>query len=314
MGKTRDSGQLTSDDLITTDIGSNTISVGTGITFYGGSVGIVSATKFYGDGSNLKNIQSVLKDWAIKTSDYTAQTNEQIIADTTGGQFTITLPPNPSAGNVVRIADAANWATTNLKINPNGKTIENDSATFIADIGGTILEIVYDGTTWEVFSSIGGPGATGDFTLKGNLGVSGITTSTQIRFASVAEKLVRVNGNTVSIGYTTTGANIGFCTNPSGNITINVTDIPTDSSFDNHVINFSVVISQTGTARSCTAVNLNGVSRTILWSGGSLASAITGVTTTIGYDIYNFIGINTVGVATTAANYSVFGIVNGGFR
>lgn len=314
MGKTRDSGQLTSDDLLTTDIANNTVKVGTGITFYGGSVGIVSATKFYGDGSNLTNIQSVLKDWVIKTSNYTAKVGEQIIADTSGGEFTITLPASPVAGNVVRIADPGNWGTVNLKISPNGATIENDSATFIVDIGGTILEIVYDGSTWEVYSSLGGPGATGDISLRGNLSVSGFTTSNQTRFLSVAERLFRVSGNTVSIAYTSTGSNIGLCTNPTGDITLNVTGIPTDSSFDNHVITFSVIVTQTGTARSCTAINLNGVPETIFWSGGSLASAISGVTTTRGYDIYNFTGINTVGSASTAANYVVLGVVNGGFR
>lgn len=314
MGKTRESGHLTSDDLLTTDIQNNTVRVGTAITFYGGSVGIISATKFYGDGSNLSNIQSVLQDWIIKTSNYTASIGNQIIADTSGGEFTITLPASPSVGNVVRIADPGSWAINNLKLSPNGGTIEGDSATFIADIGGTILEVIYDGSTWEVYSSLGGPGATGDILLRGNLGVSGITTSNQIIFASVSEKLFRVSGNTVSIGYTSTGSNIGLCTNPSGNITLNVTGIPVDSSFDNNMITFSVIATQTGIARSCTAVNLNGNSRTIFWSGGSIAAAISGVTTINGYDIYNFIGINTVGSASTTSNYVVLGVVNGGFR
>lgn len=154
---------------------------------------------------------------------------------------------------------------------------------------------------------------------SGNLNISGVGTVTtlipnQTRVSSIAEKLIRVNGNTVSIGYASTGTNVGLCTNPTGDITLNVTGIPTDSSFDNHMITFSVVVNQTGTARSCTAVNLNGVSRTINWSGGSLASAISGVTTTNGIDIYNFVGINTIGSANTTSNYRVLGIVNGGFR
>lgn len=151
-------------------------------------------------------------------------------------------------------------------------------------------------------------------TVNNNLIVSGISTANQSRFLSVAERLVRVNGNTVSIAYTSTGANIGFCTNATGNITLAVTGIPTDSSFDNHAISFSVFIQQTGTARSCTATTLNGVSRTIRWAGGSLGAATAGVTTTNGYDIYNFVGINTIGSASTALNYEVLGVVNGGFR
>jgi hypothetical protein len=146
------------------------------------------------------------------------------------------------------------------------------------------------------------------------LDVSGSFGATETRIKNVAEKLTRVNGNTVSIAYTGGGGNIGFATNPTGDITLNVTGIPTDSSFDNYSITFSVIVNQTGTARSCTAVTLNGVSRTIKWSGGSLANAISGVTTTSGYDIYNFTGINTVGSASTTSNYEVLGVVNGGFR
>jgi len=139
-------------------------------------------------------------------------------------------------------------------------------------------------------------------------------TTDEIRFYNVAEKLTRINGNTVNLVYSSNGSNIGLATNPSGDITLNVTGIPTSSDFDNHVITFSVFVTNTGTARSCTAVNLNGVSRTINWAGGSLSVAISGVTTSTGIDIYSFTGINTVGSASTAANYRVLGSVNGGYR
>ena len=61
-------------------------------------------------------------------------------------------------------------------------------------------------------------------------------------------------------------------------------------------------------------MTLNGVTETIRWAGGSLSAAISGVTTTSGYDIYNFVGLNTIGSASTTTNYDVLGIVNGGFR
>jgi hypothetical protein len=151
--------------------------------------------------------------------------------------------------------------------------------------------------------------------LTGTPNISvGVITATDYRIQSVAEKTTLVNGNTVSLVYNTGGGNIAICTNPSGDITLNVTGIPTDSAFDNYSLTFSVIVSNTGTARSCTTVNLNGVSRTIKWFGGSLSAAISGVTTTTGYDIYNFTGINTVGSASTATNYIVFGSVNGGYR
>jgi len=143
---------------------------------------------------------------------------------------------------------------------------------------------------------------------------AGVSTfSSEQRISTIAEKVTRVDGNTVSLTYAGSSSNVAICTNPSGNITLNVTGIPTASSFDNHVITFSVVVQQTGTARTCTAVTLNGVSRTIKFAGGSLANALSGVTTTTGYTIQSFTGINTVGSASTTTNYEVFGIVSGGF-
>jgi hypothetical protein len=151
--------------------------------------------------------------------------------------------------------------------------------------------------------------------LTGTPNISvGIVTATDYRIQSVAEKTTLVNGNTVSLVYNTGGGNVAICTNPSGNITLNVTGIPTDSAFDNYSLAFSVIVTNTGTARSCTAINLNGVSETIRWFGGSLSAAISGVTTTTGYDVYSFTGINTVGSASTTANYIVLGSVNGSYR
>ena len=144
-----------------------------------------------------------------------------------------------------------------------------------------------------------------------NAGVS--TFLGEQRVTTIAEKITRIDGNTASLTYAGSSSNVAICTNPSGNVTLNVTGIPTESSFDNHVLTFSVIVQQTGTARTCTAITLNGVSKTIKFAGGSLANALSGVTTTAGYTIQSFTGINTVGSASTTANYEVFGIVSGGF-
>ena len=156
-----------------------------------------------------------------------------------------------------------------------------------------------------------------DITAGGLNITSGITTFLgEQRVSTGAEKVFRTSGNTVSLVYNSSassGGNVGYTTNPSGDITLNVTGIPTASSFDDHAITFTVIVNNTGTARTVTAVNLNGVPETIRWAGGSLASAISGVTTTTGHTFFTFTGINTVGSASTAANYQVFGVVSGGF-
>lgn len=146
------------------------------------------------------------------------------------------------------------------------------------------------------------------------INVTGISTAIDTRILSIGEKTTRISGNTASLVYNTGGGNIAICTNPTGDITLAVTGIPTDTSFNDNSITFSVFINQTGTARSCTAVTLNGLSATIRWAGGSLTNAISGVTTTSGMDIYSFSGINTVGSASTTSNYYLLGVVNGGYR
>ena len=69
--------------------------------------------------------------------------------------FTVNLPSTPSTGFIVRIADGDDWTTNILTVARNGSTIEGSANDLIVDIQGTILDIIYDGTTWEVFSSIG---------------------------------------------------------------------------------------------------------------------------------------------------------------
>ena len=134
----------------------------------------------------------------------------------------------------------------------------------------------------------------------------------ETRIITASEKVVQATGNTVGLQYNS-GGNIAVVTGSSGDITLNVESIPETADFDNNAISFSLAIVQAGTARSCTTVNLNGYTAPIRWAGGSLASAISGLTTSSGMDVYSFTGINTVGSAATCTNYYLLGAVNGGY-
>ena len=59
MGKTRETANITAENLVSTNIASDFLNVGTGITMYGGSVGVISATSFYGSASNLTGLTGV---------------------------------------------------------------------------------------------------------------------------------------------------------------------------------------------------------------------------------------------------------------
>ena len=147
----------------------------------------------------------------------------------------------------------------------------------------------------------------------GGANIVGMTTIVGVTaLDSISEQLVRIDGNTATITYSSGGANIGYCTSPTGDITLSVTGIPT-TGFDNQALTFSLIddnsTANAAGVRTCNAVKVNHVSKTIRWSGGSV-----GTGNTLSYDIFNFTGINAIGAGTTAANYEVFGLVNGDFR
>jgi hypothetical protein len=114
--------------------------------------------------SNFLNSQNQgVNPWTRKTSNYTAVNGDRIIADTTSASFTITLPATPTVGHNLIIVDGNDWSVNNLIIARNGSTIEGLSEDLTVDIGTIKIEIVYDGTTWEVFSTITGGGGGGEF-------------------------------------------------------------------------------------------------------------------------------------------------------
>jgi hypothetical protein len=246
-------------------------------------------------------------------------TKVQLVGDIVGnvsGGASFTGIVTASSITVGTITGAA--ATfTNLTVNGT-QTIINTTSLEIADktvgIGSTSspTDALADGSGITIYG-------TTNKTITYNNTKRGFETNipwapNETRIITGAEKVFRTSGNTVSLVYnSSSSSNVGYTTNPSGDITLNVTGIPTSSDFDDHSISFAVIVNNTGTARTCTAVNINGVPETIRWAGGSLGAALSGVTTTTGHTIFSFTGINTIGSASTALNYTVFGVVSGGF-
>jgi hypothetical protein len=131
---------------------------GTGVEVLAGEKKFV-----YNDGTNVIDAITISGgiNYEVKTANYTALDKEGILADTSGGAFTITLPATPDVGDQVFIADpTGDWGTNNLTLGRNGETIAGVAQDLVCDISGVSVQVVYDGTTWAVYAQVGGNGGT----------------------------------------------------------------------------------------------------------------------------------------------------------
>lgn len=100
-------------------------------------------------------------NYSIIDSDYQAQNADRLALDTSGGTFTVTLPPSPTTGTYVRLIDVSNWSDTPVTVGRNGSTIEGYTDDFSLDIGQNIVEFIYINNTWNVYAAIGQRGPEG---------------------------------------------------------------------------------------------------------------------------------------------------------
>lgn len=187
-------------------------------------------------------------------------------------------------------------------------TISNDVNTFeiLNDTGSVIL-----GVSTNIVSMVGTIGSVGIGTTlpRNKLEIQGDFTSLDTRVQSISQKSSIINGNTVSLVYNTGGGNIAICTNPSGPITLAITGIPTDNTFNNRTLYFSIIVMQSSVGYSCSTVTLNGVTEIVKYPNQTVLTGSSNC-----YDIFNFIGINTIGSASTTANYDVLSYLTGNIK
>jgi hypothetical protein len=149
----------------------------TGVTGSNGTNGATGPTGATGVG--VSGATGIIQNWIVKTTTYTAVNKDAIAADTSGGAFTITLPASPSTGDSVTFADSGHsFNTNNLTIARNGSTIESSATNLVVDVSNIFLSLIYDGTTWKAFSTVGVQGASGSNGTNGATGPAGTNGAT----------------------------------------------------------------------------------------------------------------------------------------
>jgi hypothetical protein len=124
-------------------------------------------------GTTLSASGGSLSPWATKTTTYTAADGDRLLADTSGGAFTITLPSSPSAGHYIEINDAEEtWPTNNLTVARNGSNIDSLAEDLVCNITAKIGLTYIDATIgWKVdfIAELGGTNSPeSDFNILAN--------------------------------------------------------------------------------------------------------------------------------------------------
>ena len=164
--------------------------------------------------------------YVVKSANYTINNNEGVLANTAVGAFTVTLPVSPVVGNQVVVADAfGDFGANALTIARNGSTIANLAEDLVCDINGVSVQLVYTGSTWDVFTQVGGNGGTA-VTLTGTQTLTNKTlTSPTLTTPALGTPSAIVLTNATGTASNLT-ANIANFINVTDDTTSNVTVYP----------------------------------------------------------------------------------------
>jgi len=92
--------------------------------------------------------------FVIKTALYAAVKGDKVLADTSGGAFTVNLPASPAVGDHIDFFDMMRtWGTNNLTVGRNGSNINSAASDFTANVSGAKLKAIYVGSTvgWSIY-------------------------------------------------------------------------------------------------------------------------------------------------------------------
>ena len=216
-GTAKITGLVTATNLAVTGVSTfyGNVNVGSGVTVYA-STGIVSATAFYGDGSNLLNIEQIAVDgWIVNAGNLS--TTSKVGIGTTIPYYSLQVGLDPLTGNGLSIdALTGNVNTTGIITAPSfvGDIEGNINSSGVSTFSGGILGNVTGNVTGNINSSgvsTFSGGLIGNVT--GNINSSGVSTFS-------GGLIGNVTGNINSSGISTFSG--GILGNVTGNVTGNI--------------------------------------------------------------------------------------------
>lgn len=181
-----------------------------------------------------------------------------------GGATGLTFPTgNPSAQFAANLTVVGDLAV-------NGGDLTTSAASFNL-LNGTATTISLGGaaTTLNIGGAVTTSSIAGDLTMGG-----------RATLATTIEKVLPSIGGSGTVAFDTTQLGIFYVNNPTGDITANFTNVPTTN---NRILTPTVILSQSATARTISAVQIDSSPQAIDWANG-----VTPVGTANKQDVFGF--------------------------
>mgnify|MGYP002640109563 CR=1 FL=1 len=170
--------------------------------------------------------EDISNSYIEKTANYTAKAGEKILANTSGGAWTLTLPSSAVGGTRIVVADHDDWSTNNLTVARNGNNIEGDAEDMILDIGGALVEFVWDGAQWQIYTQIGAAG--GNVVSEGDSPTfAGLTVDTDTLYVDAANNRVGIGTTSPATALDVDGVVTATSYNGDGSALTGISGTPT---------------------------------------------------------------------------------------
>ena len=122
-------------------------------TTFSGQTGKYARVKTDESGLEFGAVVVGSKTWVEKSSNYTASVDDNIIMNSAGGKFTITMPSSPSIGNTVSFMDGEGYCeTNNVTISGADEKIMGLDESMNIDVDYAAFDLVYydSGDGWII--------------------------------------------------------------------------------------------------------------------------------------------------------------------